>query len=65
MERSHSAQLSQLKQSLQEEGERRQAAESSLEELRGEVAIGVEDLQPLGLPSEREGEQRTLGRRNL
>ncbi len=45
--------------------ERRQAAENSLEELRGEVTIGMEDLQPLGLPSEREGEQRNLGGRIL
>lgn len=35
--------MAKLQQSLQEETERRTAAQRSLEELRGEVAIGIDD----------------------
>ena len=39
----HTTEVAKLQHSLQEESEKRAAAQRSLEELRGEVAIGIDD----------------------
>ena len=57
MERVHVAEVSRLQQSLQEEGELKRVSEGALQELRAEVAIGMEDLPPL----QEEGQERSTG----
>ena len=47
--------MAKLQQSLQEESERRMGAQRSLEELRGEVAIGIDDA-PIGGSASSNGE---------
>ena len=50
-----------LQWSLQEEGERREAAERALEELKGEVSIGMEDLSLSPSPERESNGERNMG----
>ena len=47
----HTTEVAKLQHSLQEESEKRAAAQRSLEELRGEVAIGIDDASLSTFPS--------------
>ena len=53
--------VEQLQQSLREEGERREAAERALEELKGEVSIGMEDLSLSPSPEGESNGERNMG----
>lgn len=45
-ERTHATKLTVLEQKLQEETEKRQMAERSVQEFKSEIAIGLDDMQP-------------------
>ncbi len=60
LQAAHAQEVARLQRSVQDELGRRQAAERGLVELQGEVAIGMEDLQPVGAPG-MEGEPKSLG----
>ena len=60
MERARAAEVALLQKSLQAEEERRQVSDGELQQLRAEVAIGMEELLPLGGPQE-EGRERSPG----
>ena len=51
LQKVHTTEVAKLQQSLQEESERRTVAQRSLEELRGEVAIGIDDSPLTGSAS--------------
>ena len=54
LQKVHSSEVSRLQQCLQEETERRTQAQRSLDELRGEVAIGIDEGPLTSSPSSEE-----------
>ena len=53
--------MERLQQSLREEGERREAVERTLGELKGEVSIGMEDLSLSPSPEGESNGERNMG----
>ena len=61
LEHTRLVEMERLQQSLREEGERREAAERALEELKGEVSIGMEDLSLSPSPEGESNGERNMG----
>ena len=59
LEKAHSSEVERLQHSLQQEAERRHSAEKALQELRGDVSIGMEDIQPVATAVE--GQRMSFG----
>ena len=57
LQKVHTSEVAKLQQCLQEETERRTQAQRSLDELRGEVAIGIDEAPLTATPSS--GENQT------
>ena len=57
----HLAEVSNLQQSLQTESDKRQEVERNLVQLREEVAIGIDDLQPASGHSDESEQPKSFG----
>lgn len=61
LEQARSVEVDRFQRLLREEGERREGAERALEELKGEVSIGMEDFSPSSSPEGEESGTRNMG----